>query len=234
MKRICTICARAGSKGVKDKNIRDLLGHPLVAHSIMQAKATLLFDCIAISSDSAKILQIGKDYGSDLQIIRPDELSSDAAPKIPAIQHCVLVAEQLNDLKYDTVVDLDATSPLRLPLDIVEVVAMLEKTGVSSVITAMPARRSPYFNLLELSDKGSVVLSKPPPSAIHCRQNSPQCFDQNASIYAWARQALMDNPTDIFPDTKLYVMPEERSIDIDSELDFEFVEFIAKKRGCLI
>ena len=84
MKRICTICARAGSKGVKDKNIRDLLGHPLVAHSIMQAKATLLFDCIAISSDSAKILQIGKDYGSDLQIIRPDELSSDAAPKIPS------------------------------------------------------------------------------------------------------------------------------------------------------
>ena len=132
------------------------------------------------------------------------------------------------------IVDLDATSPLRLPEDIINVVKILEEKKVINVITAMPARRSPYFNLVELDDSGRVRLSKPLDHPIVRRQDAPKCYDMNASIYIWQREGLLNNSVVFLENTALYVMPEERSIDIDSELDFEFVEFLAKKRGSLI
>ncbi|MNJ39436.1 CMP-N,N'-diacetyllegionaminic acid synthase [compost metagenome] len=128
--------------------------------------------------------------------------------------------------------DLDATSPLRHVSDIVEVTKLLQIEGTANVITGMPSRRSPYFNLVEINENGYVVLSKTFPKPIHRRQDAPQCFDMNASIYAWRRQVIMDeqNNTVFQPATLLYEMPEERSIDIDSELDWKFVELILKSR----
>jgi N-acylneuraminate cytidylyltransferase/CMP-N,N'-diacetyllegionaminic acid synthase len=129
-------------------------------------------------------------------------------------------------------VDLDATSPLRLPADIIEAVSLLENDGVGNVLTAMPARRSPYFNLVEVDHVGVVHLSKPLNAKVIRRQDAPKCYDMNASIYVWRRNALFDNESLFNSDTRLYLMPEERSIDIDSELDFQFVEFLvnASKR----
>lgn len=229
MKRLCTICARGGSKGVKDKNIRDLLGKPLIAHTILQAKATGLFDVIVVSSDSEAILSVADKWGVDYIVKRPDELASDQAAKVPAIQHCVKEVERERAIKYDVVVDLDVTSPLRSPGDIVEAVKMLEERDASNLITAAPARRSPYFNLVELDDQGFVRLSKSLAIPVNRRQDAPKCYDMNASIYVWKRDALMNKATIFNEDTLLYVMPEERSIDIDSELDFAFVEFLAKR-----
>ena len=230
MKRLCTICARGGSKGVKNKNIRELAGKPLIALSLQQARESHLFDLIAVSSDSAEILDVARNHGADLVIKRPAELASDTAAKIPAIRHCVEQAEYFSGETFDVVVDLDATSPLRLVDDILGAVDLLERNGVSNVITAAPARRSPYFNLVELGDDGVVSLSKPLRKPVVRRQDSPQCFDMNASIYVWTRAALFECPTIFNPDTRLFVMPEERSIDIDNELDFEIVELIMRKR----
>ena len=95
----------------------------------------------------------------------------------------------------------------------------------------MPARRSPYFNLVELDDKGFARLSKQLPSLVSRRQDAPACFDMNASIYVWWRDVLLRDTVSVFHEgTLLYVMPEERSIDIDSELDFAFVEFLTERR----
>jgi len=231
MSRLCTICARGGSKGVKNKNIRELAGKPLISYSLEQARGSKLFDFIAVSSDSAEILNVAGSYGADLLVDRPPELATDTAAKIPVICHCVEKAEQFLGKRFDVIVDLDATSPLRLAEDIKGSVDLLESNNVSNVITAAPSRRSPYFNLVELADEGVVKLSKPLQKPIVRRQDSPQCFDMNASIYVWKRSALFDYPTVFNADTRLFVMPEERSIDIDSELDFEFVEFIMKKRN---
>ena len=233
MSRICTICARGDSKGVKNKNIRDLVGKPLIAYTLEQARASGLFDLIAVSSDSPAILDMARDHGADLLVERPAKLATDTAAKLPAIRHCVEGAEQVNGERFDVVVDLDATSPLRLVADIQDAVAMLEREKVSNVITAAPARRSPYFNLVELGEDGVVRLSKPPAKPLVRRQDSPKCFDMNASIYVWRRAALFDNPTVFNADTRLFVMPEERSTDIDNELDFEIVEFLMKKRNSL-
>ena len=233
MSRICTICARGDSKGVKNKNIRDLVGKPLIAYTLEQARASGLFDLIAVSSDSPAILDMARDHGADLLVERPAKLATDTAAKLPVIRHCVEEAERVNGERFDVVVDLDATSPLRLVADIQDAVAMLEREKISNVITAAPARRSPYFNLVELGEDGVVGLSKPLGKPMVRRQDSPKCFDMNASIYVWRRAALFDNPTVFNADTRLFVMPEERSTDIDNELDFEIVEFLMKKRNSL-
>ncbi len=228
--RLCTICARGGSKGVKGKNVRELLGKPLIAHSIEQARASRLFDCLAVSSDSDEILKAAEQYGADYLISRPDEMATDTAAKLPAIQHCVNEVERQTGKRFETLVDLDATSPLRLPEDIVGAVKLLEQRGVANVITGAPARRSPYFNLVEVGADDVVRLSKPLEKAIVRRQDAPKCYDMNASIYVWRHDALFAKSPIFQSDTMLYVMPEERSIDIDSELDFKFVEFILKER----
>lgn len=226
MKRLCTICARGGSKGVKGKNIRPLAGKPLIAHSIEQARASGLFDAIAVSSDSQEILAIADRYGADHLVRRPDALATDTAAKLPVIRHCVAHVEQLLGRRFDTLVDLDATSPLRSQQDIAGAVALLETSDAGNVLTAMPARRSPYFNLVEIDADGAVTLAKPLPTAVARRQDAPKCYDMNASIYVWRRAVLFDAPSLFNADTRLFVMPEERSIDIDSELDFQFVAFL--------
>lgn len=224
MKRVCTICARGGSKGVKGKNIRPLLGKPLIAYSIQQAKASGLFHVVAVDSDSEAILEVAREWGADYTIRRPDELATDRAAKIPAIRHCVVEAERMAGTVFDVVVDLDATSPLRHADDIVQCVKMLEERAVANVITGAPARRSPYFNLVEVDKNGVAVLSKRLPVPVVRRQDAPACFDMNASIYVWRRAALFASDSVFGDDTLLYVMPEERSVDIDSELDFMIVE----------
>lgn len=231
MKRICTICVRSNSKGVANKNIRQIGDKPLLAYSILQAKMSNLFQTIVVSSDSEEILNIANNWGVDYLIKRPSSLSTDKAPKVSVIQHALLTVEKIAKHQYDTIVDLDVTSPLRYISDISNVVNRLETTKVSNVITGNPSRRSPYFNLVELNDKGFVRLSKPLSSQIFCRQDSPSCYDLNASIYAWNRLALLNNSNIFNEDTQLYIMPEERSIDIDTELDFQIVEFLMNKRG---
>jgi len=114
--------------------------------------------------------------------------------------------------------------------DICGAVDLLERNHVSNVITATPARRSPYFNMVEIGNDGVVRLSKFLEEPIVRRQDSPKCFDMNASIYVWTRATLFECPTVFNTDTKLFVMPENRSIDIDSELDFEIVELIMRQQ----
>ena len=230
MNRLCTILARAGSKGLKNKNMRDLLGKPLIAHTIAQAKSCELFKAVAFSSDSEALLDRVKKWGVDHVVRRPDELATDEAPKIPAVQHCVKEVERITGVRYDTIVDLDPTSPLRLISDIEGAVQLLETKKVSNVITAAPARHSPYFNLIELDERGVARLSKPMKHQALRRQDAPPCYDINASVYVWQRDALFQNNWIFFEDTLLYVMPRERSIDIDSELDFEFVEYLMHKQ----
>lgn len=227
VKRLAVICARGGSKGVKGKNLRPLAGKPLIAHSVVQAKDSRLFDAVAVSSDDDAILAAGREWGADHVVERPAALATDTSPKVPAIRHCAEAVEKATGAMFDAVVDLDATAPLRTIEDIQGAVRLLEESGAANVVSGAPARRSPYFNLVELDDRGRVRLSKSPAGPVARRQDSPACFDLNASIYVWTREALFfGGDSALGDDTLLYVMPEERSIDIDTETDFCFVEFM--------
>jgi CMP-N,N'-diacetyllegionaminic acid synthase len=227
---ICTICARGGSKGVVGKNARELLGKPLLAWTIDQAKQTGLFEVIAFSSDSDPLLEAALKAGVDIAIKRPDVMATDTAPKLPAIRHCLEQVIVRTGRTPDILVDLDVTSPLRLPSDITGAVELLQKSGARNVITGAPARRSPYFNLVEARPDGTVGLSKVAEPPITRRQDAPRCFDMNASIYAWRVVPFLENPSVFYQDTQLFEMPEERSVDIDSDLDFTLVELLLRQR----
>ncbi len=335
IKRLCSICVRGGSKGLPEKNIKDLNGKPLFVYSIDQARKSGLFDVIVISSDSEKILKIGHNYGADLSIKRPAYLADDYSPKLPVIQHCLHQSEKKLKMQFDIIVDLDATSPLRKTTDINGAVDLLENSSSSiNIITGTMSRRSPYFNLVEVDENGFVYLSgikkkwkemivnkeeriekslnilnknnqivfvldkdeklmgtvtdrdikkglldgfslkssvkdimnKNPTvvaedtdeeeiynifektSLLHLpvidrngrlinvrslqiftrRQDAPKSFDLNASIYAWWRNNLVNSKNVITERTRLFEMPPERSVDIDSELDFKWVEFLMR------
>ncbi|MHC2577114.1 CMP-N,N'-diacetyllegionaminic acid synthase [Bradyrhizobium diazoefficiens] len=230
MSLLCTICARGGSKGVVGKNARDLLGKPVLAWSIEQARETGLFDAIAFSSDSDALLEAALKAGADIAVRRPDEMATDTAPKLPAIRHCLAQAIAQTGRTPEVFVDLDVTSPLRLASDITGAVDLLRQSGAPNVITGAPARRSPYFNLVEQRTDGSVGLSKSADPPITRRQDAPRCFDMNASIYVWRVASFLERPAVFYPDTRLFEMPEERSIDIDSDLDFALVELLLRQR----
>ena len=226
----CTICARKGSKGVKNKNIRLLEGKPLIGHTIEQAIEAGFGPNIIVSSDSDEILQIASSYNVPHLIRRPDDLAHDTADKLEAIKHAISSVETKINTKFSTIIDLDPTSPLRILDDINGAMNLFTSSNADNLITGAPSRRSPYFNLVESHSDGYVYLSKPPHNRIFRRQDSPKCFDMNASIYIWKREFLFEH-TQVFGNkTVLYSMPEDRSIDIDSELDFEFVSFLMRKR----
>ena len=225
--RLAAICARGGSTGVKDKNIRPLAGKPLIAHTIEQARRSGLFETIAVSSDSRRILDIAGEWGVEHLIERPAELASNTAPKVPTIRHCAGAIEAATGTAFKTIVDLDVTAPLRSLDDIAGVVALLEETDAGNVVSGSPARKSPYFNIVERDDRGRIHISKPLDAPFARRQDLPECFELNASILAWRRAALFSEIDYALGDnTLIYVMPDERSVDIDSELDFQFVEFL--------
>jgi CMP-N-acetylneuraminic acid synthetase len=227
---VLTICARGGSKGVPGKNIRPILGKPLIGYTIEQAKALNWIDRIVVSTDSKEIKKIAEDFGLEVPFLRQAELATDTAGKLPAIIHAVLAAEKHWEENYDIVLDLDPTSPLRNLDDINEVLRILaEEPGVKSVFSVCETYKNPYFNMVEENKNGYVRLSKKPPKPILRRQDAPKVYEMNASIYAMWKKDLLLEKTFFTDRTKVYVMPRERSVDIDNQIDFEFVEFLMKR-----
>ncbi len=228
-KILCTICARGGSKGVKNKNIKPINGKPLIAYTIEQAKKSGLFEYIVISTDSDDIASIAQEYGAEVFFKRSAEMASDSAGKLDVIRDAFKRSEAYYNTKFDYLIDLDATAPLRSIEDIVNAFDQFKKNNNDNLITAMSARRSPYFNLVEVDRDGRVYLSKSLDNTIVRRQDAPKSYDMNASIYIWKRDVILSKHSLFLEKTGLYVMPEERSIDIDTELDYKFVEFLMKE-----
>lgn len=229
-KILCTICARGGSKGVPGKNLRSLLGKPLIAHTVEQAIASGLFCRVIVSSDSKDIQDAAVQFGAESFFTRDAKLASDAAGKLQVIRDAFQKSEKYFEERYDFCCDLDCTSPLRFVEDIQDVFRLMQFEKRRIMITGTHARRSPYFNLVERKSDGGIGLCKKLKVPVLRRQDTPVCFDMNASIYFWNRQALLGCDTIFGSGTGIYVMPEERSIDVDSELDFRIVEMLMHER----
>jgi CMP-N-acetylneuraminic acid synthetase len=222
---ICTICARGGSTGVPRKNIRDLHGKPLIVWTIEQALAAPSIDQVYVSTDDDEIAGIAENAGARVPFRRPADLAGPTAAKLPVIRHLVDHVVQ-SGVDVDRVVDLDPTSPLREVGDIEAAVSLLD-ADTDVVITAYPADKNPYFNMVERKPDGTVGLVVA--GEVTSRQAAPAVYSMNASIYVWHRRSLSYGLWD--GRTQLYVMPRERSVDIDSELDFRIVELLMAERG---
>ena len=225
---IITICARGGSIGVPGKNIRDLCGKPLIGWTIQQAFASKITDQVFVSTDSPDIADIARRFGAQVPFLRPAELATSTAGKLPVIKHLVEWVEA-NQGPVRAIVDLDPTSPLRDVLDIQTCFGMLD-TDTDVVITGYEADKNPYFNMVELKSNGFYERVCLPSNEVLGRQSAPKVFAMNASIYVWHRHSLSSSLWD-FPKIKLHVMPRERSTDIDHEIDFDLVALLMKKKG---
>jgi CMP-N,N'-diacetyllegionaminic acid synthase len=230
MTTIATICARGGSAGLPRKNVKPLLGKPLIVHTIEQAQACRAVERIFVSTDDAEIAEIARRAGAEVPFLRPAELATSSAPKIPVIEHLVDHVGKLG-VAIDRIIDLDPTSPLRNLADIEACLSLLDwETDV--VITAYPAEKNPYFNMVEEKPDGHIGLVKTVPGGVTSRQLAPAVYAMNASIYIWRLEALKHG---IWGNRiKLHVMPRERSIDIDTPIDFMLVEALMKKKAALL
>lgn len=226
MSTIATVCARGGSRGVPGKNIRPLAGKPLIVHTIEQALACGDIDAVYVSTDDPKIAEVARAAGARVPLLRPAELATDSAPKLPVILHLVGAVEA-RGIIIERIVDLDPTSPLRDIADIESCLRLLDaQTDV--VITGYEAEKNPYFNMVEYRSDGFVELSKRPERLIAGRQGAPKVYAMNASIYVWHRRTLDKGLWE--GRARLHVMPRERSIDIDSEIDLKLVELLLAER----
>ena len=232
---LCTICMRSGSRGVKNKNIKLINGRPLMYYTIKQAIKSKIFDHIVVSTDSIKLLKCAKSYGAHGWFLRPKKLASDSSSKVAAIKHALIESEKYYDKEFKFIVDLDVTSPLRKVEDIINAYKFFIKKKGDILITGTRSKNNPYHSVVEIIKKKlkKVIYTK---KKIFRRQDAPKTYDLNASIYIWNRKTLISSNSVVEilernekGKTVFYEMPEDRSIDIDSKLDFKLVEFLMKK-----
>ena len=235
-KILCTICARGGSKGIPGKNKAIVAGRPLIAYTLEAAKECDYFDDIIVSTDDEEIMKIASDYGIPAPFKRPEHLSKDDTSKIDVIRHAVEWAENNWHEKYDIIIDLSVVSPLRTVEDIKNSIGLLINEKADNVFSVSPPYRNPYYNMIEIVDE-KIKLVKAPPKKITGRQDAPVVYDMNDSINVWWKKILFEKDTTFNDNTKIYIMPRHRGIDIDEPFDLLVVSLILenldKIRGLL-
>ena len=171
-------------------------------------------------------------YDASILVKRPPELATDSAGKVPAIRHALLEAERITGRTFDHIVDLDVTAPLRTLEDIRGFCAKLDTRAYGGLISVCRSKRSPYFNQVRVLSNGGTTLISPLSDAQVLRgQDALPTYDMNASMTGWSRKYLMegiDHP--VGWDTHIYEMPPERSWDIDTQLDWDIVEFLMNRQ----
>lgn len=227
MSNIAVITARSGSKGVKDKNIRQLEGKPLLAYTVEAALRSGCFDCVHVSTDSEEYAKIAKAYGADVPFLREASLATDTAGTWDVLRACVEQYDRLGQ-KFDTVTLLQPTSPLRDVLDIQKAFQIFEEKHAQSVVSVCEAEHSPMLcNTLgtDGSMDGFVDLNK-----VGRRQDMETYYRLNGAIYIQTTTLLMEQGNLYGSGAYAYVMSQEHSIDIDTELDFLIAETILRSR----
>lgn len=226
MRILGTICARGGSKGVRNKNIRYLHGKPLIAYTIESLLEWGKANRVLVSTDSSEIMQVANEYGAETPFTRPQNLATDVAPKIPVIQHALRFCEGQEKSKYDIVIDLDPTSPLRRTDDIENALMEFLSTDAQVLYSVTESSKNPYFNMVELDVAGNAHLSKSIEGEVFRRQDAPKVYSINGSIYIYNRDFLETTNSLHCEKERVYIMDELSSIDIDREIDFQFVDFL--------
>ena len=229
MTSIACIFARGGSKGLPGKNIRLFHGKPLLAWSIECAKQIPSIDRILISTDSSEIAEVASQYGAEVPFLRPSELAKDDSPELLSWQHMLNYLDSSEQYRPSTLISLPATSPLRLVSDVKRCLILFQSSDFDGVISVTPSSRNPYFNMVQQSSDNQVRLVSDSPNFIHRRQDAPPIFDVLTLAYVFNTNFVL-NTTSLFEGSLGAVQfPPERSIDIDTLLDFEIAEFLFPK-----
>jgi len=227
---IALIPARGGSKGVPRKNIRPLAGKPLIAYSIETARASKLIERVVVSTDDAEIAAIARRYGADVPFMRPAELAQDDSPEWLTWQHAVRTLQVAEiGASIDAFVCVSPTSPLRAVEDVDACIAMLLNSDADLVMTICRSERNPYFNMVVLDADGCARVVIKPERPIFRRQDAPVVYDITTVAYAFRPTFVLRTSSEFDGKVRAVVVPVERAVDIDTELDFAFAEFLLSR-----
>lgn len=233
MNILITICARGGSKGIPGKNIKLLNGKPLIFYSIDIAKQFQeLFPStdIILSTDSDEIGKVASKGGLQTDYIRPAFLAEDSAGKIDAIKDALQWQEHQSKKRYDLILDLDVTSPLRNIHDLTQAYRMIiENDKAMNLFSVSPANRSPYFNMVEQKENGFYAQVKQPEGLLLTRQSAPKVYDLNASFYYYKRLFFDLGFKGAITDKSIIYEVPHICFDLDHPIDFEIISYLMEQ-----
>ena len=224
-KVLAIIPARGGSKGIPRKNIRDVAGKPLIAWTIAAAKKSKYIDRVILTSEDEEIINVAKSFGCEVPFVRPAELSQDDTSGMEPILHAM---EKVTG--YDIIVLLQVTSPLRLSEDIDGCIEECEARDGQACVTVSLVQENPYW-MYQLDSNKTMHPLITQTEKIHRRQDMPSIYIINGAVYAAQAQWLQQHKTFVTKETAGYVMPLERSIDIDTEIDLQLASQFLQHRN---
>ncbi|HZW03244.1 MAG TPA: acylneuraminate cytidylyltransferase family protein [Anaerolineaceae bacterium] len=229
-KILALIPARGGSKGVPRKNIRPVAGKPLLAYTIETALAARgLFHRVIVSTDDEEIAAVARQYGAEVPFLRPADLAGDRIPMIPVIQHAIRFVEEQDQIRLDWVMLLQPTAPFRTAEDLARAAELARRGGCDSVISVVQVFAHHPILMKRIEDDRLVPYCIAEKEGTRRQDYQPPAYMRNGAIYLSRRAVLMGGSIwgqAICP----YVMPEERSVNVDSELDLKLVELMLAER----
>ena len=229
MKTVAFIFARFGSKGLPKKNIKLFAGKPLIAYSIEQALSINRIERVIVSTDSDEIAQIALKFGAEVPFLRPTDLAGDESPEWLSWRHGLKFLLTSTGSLPQTMISLPPTAPLRKSEDIENCLNEFEKNDSDVVITVTDAHRNPYFNMVKTNLDGSVGLVNNLDTKVFRRQDAPVLYDVTTLCYVVKPEFVMNHNSIFEGRVKSVFVPIERSVDIDSLLDFQIAEFLKNK-----
>lgn len=225
-KILAIIPARGGSKGIPRKNIRFLCGKRLIAYAIETALNSKLIDRVVVSTEDEEIAKITLAYGAEV-IPRPLELAQDDTPSLPVYKHAINYLEQIENFHPDIIVILQPTSPLRTVKDIDRAIQKFLETECDSVVSVCEVEHSPHWIYTLEGDSLKPVIEGG--EKITRRQDAPETCRLNGAIYVTYRDIIMEQNRVLGGDMRAYIMPVERSVDIDTGIDLKLAELLMKE-----
>ena len=226
-KVLAVIPARGGSKGVPRKNIRPICGRPLISYTIEHALAARhLFHRIIVSTDDEEIASVARQYGADVPFLRPADLARDASPVIPMVQHAVTFVEKQDRLRMDWVCLLQPTEPFRTLSDLEECLRLGFAGGSDSVISVVQVFATHPILMKRIEGDRLLPFCLEEREGTRRQEYKPPAYMRNGSIYLTRRDVLMEQSSIWGQTIRPYVMPPERSVSIDTELDLKLAEIM--------
>lgn len=228
MDMVCLIFARGGSKGLPDKNIRPLLGKPLIQWTIETAISVSEISRVIVSTDSLEIAEVAISCGAEVPFMRPDYLASDSAAELDAWKHALTYLRDVESAMPTMMVSLPVTAPLRTAVDVSNAIQLFCTTDSDLVVAVSEAQRNPYFNML-IRDQDLYVLGN---SSVNVsrRQDAPDYYDLSTVVYVANTDFVLRTDRILNGKTRAIVIPKERAVDIDDMNDFRFAELLLSER----
>ena len=224
---LAVIPARGGSKGVPRKNIRMVGGKPLIAYTIDAALAVKdQLHRLIVSTDDIEIAEVAKSYGAEVPFMRPADLGGDKVPMVPVLRHAIETVEGMDGVTVDWVLLLQPTCPFRAPQDILAALELAAAGGCDSVISVVRVLAHHPILMKKIENDQLLPFVIEEKEGTRRQDYAPPAFMRNGCIYLARRANIMEHNSIWGQVIRPYIMPEERSVNVDSELDMKLVEFM--------